>query len=867
MSASSEIERIIIELEEQGGDKAYVGVKRLDDIMKDISKHKGPTGIAESFEALTTLNDKLSNSLLEIPGLADKAAGAWGKLVGQIRAYNESQVNKAMRNTDLEIARKDAQDLHAKMQAANRIPTHLQSASSPKSIDYAAALATQSQKAGSAIEAASHSAMEEAIAIGEAAQAASKLSSVYDVIEKRAKAAAKIDKDHLADQMRMANRIPTHLQSASGPKTLTGGQKAFQAFSRTFGPKATQGLVSTVETMEKIGPIASKIGPPLATAAVAMGAVAIAAGGAAIWAAKSFGESVIEAQAYKEDVAEAFKTVERARMSQESKGLGLNKSGTQLTLDAEASSKVLLKQSNQLADRFGTSRESLSGQFLDLTTKGFKPNEVERIIGSLSDLGTIDSRAGSAAGREGLTKAFGQMKATGRVNLELLNTFNTFGLESGDVIGEIGKKLGKDNKEVLRMLSSAGGIRGLDQEVIIAAIQKQTDAKNPGDAMAAKADRDISKLMERVKNIPKNIFFDVEVESGLDGAKDVLHSILDFFDVKKGKGKEVREVGADLFNAMVEGLTGNKIDTKKGITGTLDAILAGAKEAVPVVRELAGGARDMMGLAAGIAGTIGSISEATGGLGNMGAIWKGLSLSGRLMMAPILGPLALLPELRQGYLGISDLFDGNFKGAKEHFTNMLPGGEFFGQAQEQFNGFFNSIGEDIRLGASNMLNAGMTYGSNLWQGIVQGISGGITAVAESATNLANSALAAVGSTWRVGSPARAFEEYSLFAGDGTVRGFKKSESSVYSAAASMAIAGLGGAWAAGQSNSNGGAGITAISSAGGGSGVVINFSPTIIVSGANSPAQAQVIGAAAVQGARAQFEAQMGTGLRRLRYG
>jgi len=615
--------------------------------------------------------------------------------------------------------------------------------------------------------------------------------------------------------MARANKVPLALRET--PKALTAGQKAFQSFSRTFGPRATQGLVSTVETLEKIGPVASKIGPPLATAAMAAGAVGIALAGGAAIAAKNFGEAVVDAQTYREDITEALKVVRKT--------------------DEAATST--LETALRSADRFGVKRAESIGQFLDLATKGFDDAKIDEIVGRLRDLTTIDPRASM----EGLTKVIGKVQATGRLNQETLNELSTFGLEQADVIKQIGKRMGKNDAEVLKSLSSTGGIRGLGVDPILDAIAAQTGGKAAGAAAQAKADRNLSSLIQRMKDIPSNLLFDAQVGPGIDGVKDTIRTIVDFFDVSKGRGKEVRQVVGDTFNALIEGLTGNKVDTKKGIQGTLDAILDGAKSAVPVVKELATGARDMLSLAAAMgraAGTVRDLAEPFGGLGK---VWKTLTFPLRTLAATILGPLAILPELYGGFKSLSTAFDG-----------------------ASIGGAFSSLWQQLKTAGASIINEGMNLGANLWQGLVNGITGGIGAVVGAATGLANAALGAVGSSWRVASPSKAFEELSLWAGAGASRGFRKSTADVAGSAGAMASTALGAAWAAGQANTNGGAGIVPMTGGPAG-GVVINFSPTIVVSGASSPAQAQAAGAAAVRGSREAFEAQLGSAMRRVRFG
>ncbi len=817
MATADQIEKIVISLEEQGAGKAYVGVSRLNDAFNELQKKEGPIGVLEGFNAL---NASLSKSLVDLPNmtaLTEQAARAWHQLANAVDRYGKAQADKSERNSALEAARKDAQDLAAAQRTANRVPTELQQA--PPSIDWAAALAAQSQKAGSAIEAASHSAMAEATAIGEAAKNASKLASVYDVIENRAKEAARADQKRVDAMVKAANRVPTELQAASAPKALSLGQRAVQAFGRAF-PRAMKGLPEATETLEHLGAVTSTIGPPAAKAALAVGAIGIAAVGAGALAAKSFATSVIEAQAYREDVSEAFKIVRRTQG------------------DADA----VMAMANQTSDRLGIGRAKGAGQFLELLSKGFDPAQTKSIVSSLADLSTVDPNASIDA----LTRVIGKIKAMGKISQDSVSELSTAGLEAGDVYAQLAKLTGKSEKEVQKLLST--GKLGADVGItaIEAAIKSQTGSASAGDAAAAKADRNLSSLLERVKAIPENILFDIKVGSGIDGVKDTLRTILDFFDTEKGRGKEVRQVVGDIFNALIEGLTGDKVDTKKGITGTLDAIVDGAKTAVPLVRDIAAGARTFAGIAASVGGAFGKISALAEPLGGLASVWQKMTFPLRILAATIVGPLALLPEIFGGLKSLS-------------FANAFGLGDAASSA-------ITSTIEKIKTAGMSIFNAALNIGTNLWQGMVQGIYSGIGAVTQAATNLASAALSAVGVKWDAHSPARAFEELSLFAAEGTARGFYKGTGMAVAGAQYMATAALG-ATGAGVANGNGGAAITSMASAGAAAGPVFHMHVHITVSGASSPLVAQQIGAAAAAGARPEFEAMLGAAARRLRYG
>lgn len=706
MATADEIERIIVEIESQGADKAYVGIKRIDEMMDNLSKKK-PADFLEGFNALEST---LSKSLVQLPNmtsLTDQATEAWQKLVKEVRRYDESMAKKHNRNLLFEEARQDAKNL--------------------------------------------------------------------------------------TDQIRKSNRVPLHL--AAAPAQLTKGQKAFQAFSRTFGPKATQGLVSTVETIETIGPAMAKIGPPTAIAAAAVGAFAIGAAGVAITAAKSFGGAVVQAQGFRQNMSFALEKI----------------AGTSAQADA------IIGKSVATADYLGQKHTDTVRQITALVGKGFSASTADKFARGLADMEVRSP----GTNFDSMIMAIGQIKAKGKLQGEELMQLAEAGLNRGDFMGNLAKQAGKNVDEIDKAMQAGKVSYQQFEKAFFATINKNG---GPLGALANEASRkNIDKVINRLKAIPENILFGANAGSGMSAMTEQLNNFIDWFDVSKGKGKEVQKVTGDIFNAMIEGLTGNKVDTKKGITGTLDAILAGAKEAVPAVREFASGIRDI----AGVLAELGKNGDA-----------KQMMIWARAFM-------------QVGMLGLSamSMFDS--------IGSTDIGGTL--------SASFESITASISATASSIMTQAYQIGANLWQGLTNGITSGIAMVTSAATNLANSALQAVGVTWRVGSPARAFEDLAGWAGPGMERGFRSGEPGAMVAAANLADAALGAAWASSPANANAGGTMAPAGGAAGAAGLTIHFSPTIVISGAKTADQAQALGAAAVRGSREAFETQLGAALRRAR--
>jgi hypothetical protein len=321
----------------------------------------------------------------------------------------------------------------------------------------------------------------------------------------------------------------------------------------------------------------------------AVGSFALDAGRAAFDAAKQvaalsyqFGSAVVGAQAFKEDISEAFKTVRGS------------------TAAADKTFQTAIAS----ADKLGITRAESIGQFLDLATKGFDDAKIREIQGRLLDIATIDPRAS----QEGLTKVIGKIQATGRLNQETLNELSTFGLEQGDVIKQIGKALGKGDAAVLKQLSTSGGLRdSRNVDFVLAAIAGQTGGGKAGEKAAEKADRNLSSLIKRASEVPQNILFDLEVGPGLDGIKGILRSVLDFFAAGSETAANASRVIGGAFNAIVSGLTGKDISKdSSGITDVLGDIVSLIEMATPALGAMASAARITF---TGIAFVVGGLGE------------------------------------------------------------------------------------------------------------------------------------------------------------------------------------------------------------------------------------------------------------------
>lgn len=442
----------------------------------------------------------------------------------------------------------------------------------------------------------------------------------------------------------------------------------------------------------------------------AVGELALSVGRAAFDAAKQiagisfeFGTAVVGAQAYKEDVTKAFETVR----------------GSSIAADSTMQTAL------QNADRLGIARANSVGQFLDLATKGFDDAKIKEIQGRLLDITTIDPRANV----EGLTKTIGKVAAQGRLTTDILSELSTAGLEQGDVIREIGKTLGKTDVEVIKALSSSGGIRGLGVDPILKAIGAQVGGAAPGVKAAEKARNNLSSLLRRVGEVPQNILFDIDVGSGIDGIKGVLRSILDFFASGSETAKNASRVIGGAFNALISGLTGKDISSDSG--GITDFLT------------------DVMDL----------IEIATPGIKAMGALARNVFTAIAFVAAGTGNILALL--------------SGDFSSLTSFGDDIKT-----------------ILGASIDNAGLSIVESATSLGSDIVNGLIAGIQGGLSAVGAMASNMGSTVISSVRGALDSHSPARELIKVGLDATTGLAMGGAQGTPMVAGAFSSMAIAGL-----------------------------------------------------------------------------
>lgn len=434
----------------------------------------------------------------------------------------------------------------------------------------------------------------------------------------------------------------------------------------------------------------------------------------------SAGAAIVQAQAFKEDVSRGFAIIAKSKTEGDR----------------------VLALSNQTADFLGRGRAETAGQFLDLLTKGFKPEKVDEITRRLADLSTVDPRANL----DGLSRAIGQIAGKGRLQGDELLQLAEAGLETGDVYKALAKNLKKDIPEIIKLQSQGKISSDVGIQAVLDAIAGQTGGKGAGEAARAKAREDLSGLIRQISNIPENLLFDIEVGPGLDKLKGTMREVVDFFDASSATGKDVRAVLADVVNSFAEGLFG--IDTSKGtVTDTLKALLEVLRASKGDIKAFASGIASIGGAIAGITGSIGKIAQLRSEFERM----SGVDIS---------GPLGIFKGI---LLGIPSIIAQTISGAIQSITGF------------------------------SLWDAG----ANLINSLAGGIKSSAQAVIDAVTSTVGGAISWAKKLLGIASPSKVFMEIGTFSAKGFAGGLAANDNMVQRAAGGMATAGTEGASTAG----------------------------------------------------------------------
>lgn len=385
--------------------------------------------------------------------------------------------------------------------------------------------------------------------------------------------------------------------------------RAVQAAGNAFGAKGANAVMAAGRAFDfigqKAGALKGVLGGLASLGKVALTAVA-ALGGVALGLGIAGAKYVIDAQAFKQSTMFAFK----------------NLLGSQdMAENAWAKAKATSLQT-------GMGLRETAASMNQLLAVGFRLDMADTLIKQMADLKTLNP----AANLEGIARAIGQIKNTGRLQGDELMQLADAGLSTEGVYKQLEKQTGKTRAEILKM-QAAGQITS---DMAIKAIQdsmSEQTGKAPGELAAEAAQKTLTgafgKLMAVKDAFVDNLSFDfTPISRFLDKVSTALSG---------DAGKALGAAFEDLFNTVMGLLDG--LDAKD-ISGFFHDMASAIKGTAAVIRFTAGVVTALGDAWEWIEGVQAKISGLTGYLGGLVSIVMGVvSTIGSNILGAILGPL------------------------------------------------------------------------------------------------------------------------------------------------------------------------------------------------------------------------------------
>jgi hypothetical protein len=420
-------------------------------------------------------------------------------------------------NRAAEAASADARKLTEDMNRANRMPTSLQS--SPKAVDWDAALAAESGKSGSAARAAANDVLGLATSAAQAVNSAQKLSSVYELVEKRAAAAAKAEAKVHSEQENRANQIPTALKQA-GPSGPSAFQKTIQDIESLFGKRAAGGAVQAAQGLAKLADNYEKMGPIGQMLIKGAGAITLAAAAMAAAAAILIGKAL-------------FKVAEMAIEQGEAKKAAVAALGR---LSGGAGDEVY-KTTVKLAADFNLDRDATIAQVKTLLQAGIGKAQIPLAIQAIADVSIdLGDEKGHALQEKLATLGRGK-----KINEDAIRGLAEAGVDANKVFENL-KKKGESTAQVMARLKT-GQVESAEAiKAVLAAVESTSGGA------AAKAGQSIAGLANAIQIKVLDLFSDIDTGP----LKELLLNLKKLFDAPEGAAlkKEITGLGNAIFDLL-----------------------------------------------------------------------------------------------------------------------------------------------------------------------------------------------------------------------------------------------------------------------------------------------------------------------------
>jgi tape measure domain-containing protein len=494
--------------------------------------------------------------------------------------------------------------------------------------------------------------------------------------------------------------------------------RAVQAAGNAFGAKGANAVMAAGRAFDFLGQKAGALRGVLSGLA-GVGKMALAAvatlGAVGIGLGIAGARYVIEAQAFKQSTMFAFKNL----------------------LGSQEAAQGAWERAKATSLQTGMGLQETAAALNQLVAVGFKLPQADTLIKQMADLKTLNP----SANLEGIARAIGQIKNTGKLQGDELMQLADAGLSTEAVYKQLEKQTGKTRAEILKM-QAAGQITS---EMAIKAIQdsmSEQTGKAPGE-LAAEATRKtltgaFGKLMAVKDAFVDNLSFDfTPISAFLDRVSTVLSG---------DAGKALGGAFEDLFNTVIGLLDG--LD-EKDIASFFTNLAAAIRGTAAVIRFTAGvvgalgAAWDWIGE---VRAELGALSGFLGGL--LSANVAILQTIGQSIVGAILGPI---------YTIGTAVYD-----ALVQIGNI-----------------------DLSGVAGTLTGKGSSLGMAFVQGILASLTGGLGAVFSAASALGNAMNSGTATSTQTASPSKTARRLGGWFVDGYIAPARKRLGEVYAAGAGL----------------------------------------------------------------------------------
>jgi tape measure domain-containing protein len=311
----------------------------------------------------------------------------------------------------------------------------------------------------------------------------------------------------------------------------------------------------------------------------------------------------------------------------------------------------------KLSAKFHADPEDTIRSLQNLVSKDFSTSDATVILTALADLKVVSP----TANMEGLTKAIGDIKGKGKLELEeLKEQLGENGLPVSKVLDQLAKRMGKSTDEV-RKAMSAGKISADEGIYAIVAAVKAMGTGKLGELAENAAHKSLGGLVAGIQSNMQRAR--LALAKGLDGSEGVsavlaaLNNIVNAVNPDKSPAMK-RVISAastfadTLFRVLFGPLSGQ--DTGDKLGAVLGAVADGIERITgvlsvvgPLAMEFAGGILDGLGEAlSSVGGAVGAVLEALGESGTTLSDMGGVAR----MVGKAVGVLAVGAALAAGAL-------------------------------------------------------------------------------------------------------------------------------------------------------------------------------------------------------------------------